>query len=109
MKPEAFAAVMATGIVSIACMPFPDPAPDAVLHFIEASRRRFFRRKQRLVNILGTEAASPSDNDPSVIFVPLQNGARADAKPPADVGRDGDLSLRGHLRLGERHDVILPR
>jgi hypothetical protein len=53
--------------------------------------------EQRLVHILRGIAAGSANYDPLAFLLPLQDGARADAKPPADFLGYGDLALCGEL------------
>ena len=61
------------------------------------------------MNILGAVPACSSDDDILAVVVPLQYGARSDSEPTTDAGGDGDLALRGQLRVRVCHSHILPR
>jgi hypothetical protein len=63
--------------------------------------------EQRLVYILRCVAARPPDDDLLAILLPLQDRARSDAKPPADLSRYGDLALCGEFRMGDRHGCYM--
>jgi hypothetical protein len=51
--------------------------------------------EQGPVNVLRAIAARTPDDDPLILFVPLQDRTRTDAELPEDFLGHGDLSLRG--------------
>ncbi len=55
------------------------------------------------MEIVGRVASGTPDHDPFPFLVPFQNGARTHAEAPPHFGGNGDLSLGGQLRSGERH------
>src|SRR6185295_1589822 len=71
----------------------------------EVLQRLRLRRlgEQGTVHIFGRIAARPPDHDASALLLPFQDRSRADAEPTADFSRYGDLTLRGELRMGDRH------
>src|SRR5947207_2797802 len=48
-------------------------------------------------------ARTPDDNS-LAILVPLEDGAWTDTQLLPNLGRHGDLTLGGELRVGERHE-----
>jgi hypothetical protein len=65
---------------------------DPLLEILETvSLRR--QRKQRLVNLLGGMPADPSDGDPVVLGIPLQNRPGNQTQTLANFSGDRDLPL----------------
>jgi hypothetical protein len=54
------------------------------------------------------EASSFTNYDTVAVLVPLEHGTGTDSEFLTDFGRDGDLTLCGEFRMGERHGDILP-
>jgi len=55
------------------------------------------------VNVLGCKATRLANDHSVALIVPFQNRTRADTKPLADLGRNGDLTLCGELRMSKSH------
>jgi len=55
------------------------------------------------VNILGCKPTRLANDHSIALIVPFQNRTRADTKPLADLGRNGNLTLCGELRVSQGH------
>ena len=61
------------------------------------------------MDVFGRVATRTPDNDLITFLLPLENGTRTDSELPANLSRNGDLSLRGDFGLRSRHGNILPQ
>jgi hypothetical protein len=57
------------------------------------------------MDIVGTKAAGATDNHLTAIFLPFQDGARADAKLAPYIRGDGNLPLRRKLGVRDCHTL----
>src|SRR5947207_15967092 len=88
--------------VSTARMPLPRVAPDTRLELLERLPLWGARGEDRPMDILGGVALRPADDNGAAVVAPLEDGARATAKAPADRRRDGQLALGGEPRGATR-------
>src|SRR5437870_556960 len=95
--------------VSTARMPFLDVPSNTFFEFAGCTRSPGSVWKHSPMNVFGVVPPGTADNDSFSLFFPLQNGAGTDTQFPADFQWHRGLSLRCNLRLGEWHNVILPR
>jgi hypothetical protein len=84
-------------------MAFRDMPPDTSLQFVDRPRRRS-SPEQRSMNVLRGVTAGFTHDDVTAFVMPFQDGSRTDAEPLSDFGRNRDLTLRGELRMRQRHD-----
>jgi hypothetical protein len=84
-------------------MTIPDALPDTSFHVIDRPRFRRLLGEQRTMDILGREPGRPPHDDVLSILVPLQDRARADAKPLTNTGGHRYLPLRRELRVSDCH------
>jgi hypothetical protein len=55
------------------------------------------------MDILGCVTARLSNDDSSILVIPLQNGAQTDTKSLTNLGRNRNLALHGEFRMSESH------
>src|SRR5205809_4110548 len=95
--------------VSTARMPLPRVAPDTRLELVERLPLWGARGEDRPMDILGGVAPRSADDNGAAVVASLEDGARANAKAPADRRRDGHMALGGEPRVGNRrHTYQLP-
>src|SRR5262245_2622448 len=85
-----------------------DVPPNALLQIAQCSGL-WGRGKHRPMHVLRRITPCSANDDLFTVVVPLNDGSRTDPEFPANLGRHGDLTLRGELRMRQRHSVILPR
>src|SRR5271166_6149065 len=90
-------------LASTACMTCADAPAYPLLHLIERVSDRLLLREQRLMNVLGGILATAPHHDLIAFFVPFQDGTWTDAEFPANLGGNGNLSLRGNLGVRQCH------
>jgi hypothetical protein len=59
--------------------------------------------KQRVMHICQGVLSDFSHNDLFVLLVPFEYRPRSDPEFPANLGRDGNLALRGQSGMCKRH------
>src|SRR5271165_2605761 len=90
-------------LASTACMSLTNALPYPLFHLIERVSDLLLLREQRLVDVLGGILATAPHHDLIAFFVPFQDGTWTDAEFPANLGRNGNLSLRGNLGVRQCH------
>jgi hypothetical protein len=96
-------------LVSTARITLPYVLSDSVFQFIEGSTSRGPLGEKRPMGILRSIPSRPPHDDLLAFIAPLQNRARADAKPPPNFCRYRNLSLRRNFGSRQCHSSILPR
>src|SRR5262245_25508368 len=79
-----------------------DVLPNALLHVREGPGTRR-RCKDRPMDVLRRIAPCPANHDLFTVIVPLNDGPWTDPEFPANLGGYGHLTLRGELRVSQRH------
>src|SRR4051794_18879524 len=94
--------------VSTACMLLPKMRSDGRFHFLDRVRlgRGF---ENGAMNIFERVFPNLANDESSVVCLPLQNRSRTNSKRATDLSGNGDLTLRGNLRLRKCHGDIVPR
>src|SRR5436305_3953315 len=95
-------------LVSTARMAALDVLPHPALELVQRPGLGLLL-EERAMDVLRRIAAGAPDHHPLALFVPLQDRARSNAEPLADLLGYGDLSLGRQLRVCDRHDWIVPR
>src|SRR6185436_11957585 len=80
--------------VSTARMATLHVAPDAFLQVSQGLRRRDFS-KESTVDVLGAVMTGATHDDLAILLVPFEDRPGPDAQPLSNLGRHGDLPLRG--------------
>src|SRR5437763_12140732 len=80
-------------VVSTARRPFLYVSANALIHVVDSDPPASGPSENGAVDVFRTELAGAPEDDAAILFIPLQDGARAEAKLAADLGGHGNLPL----------------
>jgi hypothetical protein len=83
-------------------MPPPHVLRDTVLQLTQRPTPRP-PLEEGIMQVLRRVTASSPDDDCRALLVPFEDGTRTDSEATPDLGRNGDLALRGDARVSKRH------